>query len=238
MKEPLFTFTAPTGTFYVRIHAVGPGGRSSASNEIRIVVNAASPPSAPADLLGVVDGSFIALTWRNTSVGGAPTGLVLDVTGSSTLSLPLGLTDRFTFTGVPAGSYTFAVRATNTWGTSQCVECSDADLSGSLLGSAAASGELRGLSRRPVRVHRVGASRRRAGSDGIRLERHGRVQRELSDDRTIAQRLGGSWGLQLQCDRHQHLRAKSGHGAADRRDTLGGRRRLTPIGTRLSRPGC
>ena len=50
MKEPLFTFTAPTGTFYVRIHAVGPGGRSPASNEIRIVVNAASPPSAPADL--------------------------------------------------------------------------------------------------------------------------------------------------------------------------------------------
>ena len=45
-------------------------------------------------------------------------GLVLDVTGSSTLSLPLGLTDRFTFTGVPAGSYTFAVRATNMWGTS------------------------------------------------------------------------------------------------------------------------
>jgi hypothetical protein len=49
---PGFTVTAPTGAFYVRMHAVGLGGRSPASNEIRIFVNTPTPPSAPAHLLG------------------------------------------------------------------------------------------------------------------------------------------------------------------------------------------
>ncbi len=111
-----FTFAAPTGSFYVRLHATGPGGRSAASNEILIHVNTGAAPSAPADLLGLVDGSSLALAWRNTFDGGAPASLVLDVSGTTSLTLPLGLTDTFSFAGVPAGTYTFAVRAVNATG--------------------------------------------------------------------------------------------------------------------------
>jgi YVTN family beta-propeller protein len=113
--SPYFTFTAPTGAFFVRLHAIGLGGRSPASNEIRLFVNT-SPPSAPADLLGLVNGSSLALAWRNTFDGGAPTSMVLDVTGSLTLSVPVGLTDSFRFDGVPSGTYTFSVRGINAGG--------------------------------------------------------------------------------------------------------------------------
>ena len=50
---PRFTFVAPTGAFYVRVHAVADGVRSGPSNEILLVVNAvhaafgASRPSGP-----------------------------------------------------------------------------------------------------------------------------------------------------------------------------------------------
>lgn len=113
---PTFTFTAPTGSFYVRLHATGPGGRSAASNEIQIHVNTGAAPSAPADLLGLVDGSSLALAWRNTFSGGAPASLMLDISGTTSLTVPMGLTDTFSFAGVPPGGYTLAVRALNASG--------------------------------------------------------------------------------------------------------------------------
>jgi YVTN family beta-propeller protein len=115
---PSFTVTAPTGAFYVRVHAIGLGGRSVASNEIPIFVNTPTPPSTPANLLGLVNGSSLALTWRNTFGGGAPASTVLDVSGSLSVSVPLGLTESFAFTGVPPGTYTFTVRSINAFGTS------------------------------------------------------------------------------------------------------------------------
>ncbi len=114
--SPTFTFTAPTGAFYIRLHATGPGGRSPSSNEIRIFVNTTTAPSAPADLLGLVNGSSLALAWRNTFAAGTPTSLVLEITGATTLALPLDLTDTFSFSAVPPGTYTFAVRASNAAG--------------------------------------------------------------------------------------------------------------------------
>jgi hypothetical protein len=116
--SPSFTVAAPTGAFYVRMHAVGLGGRSAASNEIRIFVNTPTPPSAPAHLLGLVNGASVALTWRNTFGGGAPVSTVLDVSGSQSLSIPLGLTESFAFNGVPAGTYTLTVRSINAFGVS------------------------------------------------------------------------------------------------------------------------
>ena len=110
---PNFTVAAPTGAFYVRLHATGLGGRSLASNEIRIFVNTATPPSAPADLLGLVNGTSLALAWRNTFDGGAPAALVLDVSGGQSVSVPLGLRDSFAFDGVPPGTYTFSVHGVN-----------------------------------------------------------------------------------------------------------------------------
>jgi uncharacterized delta-60 repeat protein len=116
--NPIHTFTAPTGAFYLRLHTLAGASRSDASNEIRVFVNVPAAPSAPADLIGLVDGASVALAWRNTFAGGAPTALILDVTGSMTAQLPLGLADNFAFNGVPGGTYTLAVRAMNASGTS------------------------------------------------------------------------------------------------------------------------
>lgn len=113
-----FSFDAPTGIFYLRMHAVSASGRSPASNEVMIRVNVPTPPSTPTGLLGLVNGSTLALAWKNTTTGGAPTSMVLDVSGAFTGSLPFGMADTFSFAGVPPGSYTFAVRTANAAGTS------------------------------------------------------------------------------------------------------------------------
>jgi len=114
-----FTFAAPTGAFYLRVHAVAAGARSVASNEIRILVNVPAPPSAPANLLGLVNGSSLQLAWKNTAAGGTPTGLILDVTGSLVGSLSLPLTEDFALAGgVPAGTYSMSLRAVNSTGIS------------------------------------------------------------------------------------------------------------------------
>ena len=115
---PIYTFTAPTGAFYVRMHTLSGANRSSASNEIRIFVNVPAPPSAPANFTGMRNGSSVLLSWRNTFGGGAPGAVVLDVTGSATTTIPLGLTDAFAFDGVPPGTYTLRLRAMNAAGAS------------------------------------------------------------------------------------------------------------------------
>ena len=47
---PIFTFVAPTGSFFVRMHSLNGAVRSAPSNEIRIHVNVPVAPSAPASL--------------------------------------------------------------------------------------------------------------------------------------------------------------------------------------------
>ncbi|MCC6992188.1 MAG: cadherin-like domain-containing protein [Acidobacteria bacterium] len=115
---PVFTFTAPNGAFYLRLKSAGGGQTSAASNEIRVFVNQPVAPSAPANLLGLADGSVLGLTWRQTFGGGTPTGAILDVSGPVSASLPLAATESFSFSNVPAGTFTFSLRAANTSGTS------------------------------------------------------------------------------------------------------------------------
>lgn len=115
---PAYTFTASTGTFYIRVHSVAPGLRSVASNEIRILVNVPAPPSAPANLLAFANGSDLGLAWTNTAAGGTPTRLILDVSGSLALSLIMPVSETFTYAGVPAGTYTLSLRAANGTGVS------------------------------------------------------------------------------------------------------------------------
>lgn len=115
---PRFTFVAPTGAFYVRVHAVADGARSGPSNEILLVVNPSAPPSAPAGLLGLVNGAGLALSWTNTFVGGAATSLWLTVDGSVTTVLRVPMGETFTYPNVPAGTYTIAVVAANAAGVS------------------------------------------------------------------------------------------------------------------------
>jgi large repetitive protein len=61
---------------------------------------------------------MLGLSWVNTYGGGAPTSLALDVSGPITASMPLGLTETFSFPSVPPGTYTFSVRAINAAGSS------------------------------------------------------------------------------------------------------------------------
>lgn len=116
--NPIFTFTAPSGAFYLRVHTMSGVERATPSNEIRVFVNTATAPSAPASLVGLANGNALSLAWRNTFTGGAPTNVVLDVAGPLSGSLPIGLADQFSFAGIPAGSYTFRVRGTNASGVS------------------------------------------------------------------------------------------------------------------------
>lgn len=116
--DPIYTLVAPTGSFHVRMRTLAGAAQSGPSNEIPIHVNVAVPPSAPATLTGMAQGSTIALAWRNTFAGGAPGSVILDVTGSLNASLPLGLTDNFQFAGVPGGTYTLSLRASNAAGSS------------------------------------------------------------------------------------------------------------------------
>ena len=115
---PTFTFTAPSGAFYVRLHTIAGANRSPASNEIRIFVNQPVAPSAPANLLATVNGSMLGLAWRNTFAGGTPQSMILDVSGSVNASLPLPLAGAASFASVPAGTYTLRLRAANASGTS------------------------------------------------------------------------------------------------------------------------
>jgi hypothetical protein len=115
---PSFTFIAPSGSFFIRMHTVTSAGESEPSNEVRLHVGVPVAPSAPENLLGMVNGSSLALAWKNTFEGGPPSSTILNVTGSLTTSLRLGLAENFSFAGVPGGTYTLSVRAENGGGTS------------------------------------------------------------------------------------------------------------------------
>lgn len=115
---PAFTFAAPSGVFHVRVRTVAFQFRSAPSNEVILAVNVVAPPSAPSSLLGLANGSAVALAWTNTFAGGAPAAVSLVVNGPVSGVVPLSLTDTFQFAGVPPGTYTFQVVATNAAGSS------------------------------------------------------------------------------------------------------------------------
>ena len=110
---PIFTLDVPTGSFFIRMRSIAGATTSGVSNEVPLHVNVPVPPSEPASLLGLVNGSTLSLQWRNTFGGGVPAGAVLDVTGTHSLSLPLGDTEAFSIGPVPNGTYTFRVRNGN-----------------------------------------------------------------------------------------------------------------------------
>jgi bacillolysin len=115
---PIYTVVAPNGSFYIRMLTETAAGRSAASNEISIHVNVPVPPTAPANLLGLVNGNNIALAWQNTFGGGPTANVLLDVTGPVTTTLSLGAGEGFQFASVPNGTYTLSLRARNAGGIS------------------------------------------------------------------------------------------------------------------------
>jgi len=107
-----FTITLPAGAFFTRVVAIaGLVLRSPPSNEAAIAVGLPAAPAGPTHLLGSAHGSTVALSWTNQFASAMPTSLLLNVTGAITTSLALPVSESFTFTGVPPGTYTFALRA-------------------------------------------------------------------------------------------------------------------------------
>jgi hypothetical protein len=118
MPVPSFTFSAPTGAYYIRMHAVSGAAWSPPSNEIRIFVNVPVPPAAPTNLLGLANGSALGLSWTNPPGGPAATAMWLNVTGALTVTLPLPPAETFTYPNVPPGTYTFSMSASSAGGMS------------------------------------------------------------------------------------------------------------------------
>ena len=117
-RFPIFTVTVPSGSFYVRVRALGTGGPSEPSNEIRVHVGVPVAPSAPAGLSATASGNSLHLAWTSTFAGGQPVTAILDVSGSVAASVALPAGERVSFAGVPAGTYTLALRAVNGAGSS------------------------------------------------------------------------------------------------------------------------
>jgi len=117
---PSFTFQAPPGAYYVRLRTVAGAATSRPSGEIRLYVGAYSGPTAPRSLTAYGRNSSVVLNWRNTFGGGEPTGITVDVTqnGARVASIPMPVADTWSFDYVPAGTFSFTVRATNASGTS------------------------------------------------------------------------------------------------------------------------
>ena len=116
---PIYTFTAPPGSFFIRMHSLLGTSQSGPSNEVLLHVNTTVTPSAPANLLGAVDGSNLTLAWKNTFLGGIATNTFLRVTGDASVTIPLGATETFTYSPVPAGQqYSFEVLNANAGGVS------------------------------------------------------------------------------------------------------------------------
>ena len=113
-----FTVDLPTGAFFVRVHALSASGRSAATNEVQVFVNVPQPPATPSRLLGLVNGSALGLSWMQPATGGAPTSMLLDVSGAIATTLPIPAGESFAYPAVPPGTYTFTVRAANAVGVS------------------------------------------------------------------------------------------------------------------------
>ena len=106
-------FTLAPGAYYARLHALRNGVRSPASNEVRISVGLDEAPAAPQDVAALALGADVSLSWRSSFEGGAVDGVVVDVAGPISASLPLPPTGQIAFGDVPWGTYTLTFRARN-----------------------------------------------------------------------------------------------------------------------------
>jgi hypothetical protein len=104
--------------YYVRVRALALATTSGASNDVRVMLGAFAPPSAPTALLGLTSGASVALSWTPTFDGGRPDQMWLVASGPLSGAVPLGVVETFQYDAVPPGTYQFHVVATNAAGAS------------------------------------------------------------------------------------------------------------------------
>lgn len=113
-----FSFAVPTGSYYLRLRAMNGGELSLPGNEIKVNVNMPVKPATPSNFQAAVKDRTIWLAWKNSYTGGEPTGLMLDITGALTASVPLPLSEELSVPGVFDGTFTLRLRAVNATGSS------------------------------------------------------------------------------------------------------------------------
>ncbi|HKB10308.1 MAG TPA: fibronectin type III domain-containing protein [Vicinamibacterales bacterium] len=119
------TNVAP-GTYFVRVLAANNAGVGPASNEVTIIVlgtaACTAAPSAPSNLVAIVNGSTVTLGWSPSSTGPASSYVIEAGSASGLANLATADTGTTngsaTFTGVGRGTYFVRVRGKNSCGTS------------------------------------------------------------------------------------------------------------------------
>lgn len=114
--------TAPNGTYFVRVHAVGVSG-SGSSAEITVAAGGLAPctqpPPSPTVQLPTVNGSTVGLAW--TAATGATSYAIEAGSQSGLVNLANFSTGKtatsFTAVAVPRGTYFVRVRGQNACGT-------------------------------------------------------------------------------------------------------------------------
>jgi Tol biopolymer transport system component len=109
----------PPGTYTISLRAVNAAGSSGSSNPVTLTVpgNCSGAPLAPVNLVIAKVGATLSLFWGLPESGPAPTGFVIDVTGTFNGAVPLA--ERTITAAVGPGTYNISVRATNACGMSQ-----------------------------------------------------------------------------------------------------------------------
>jgi hypothetical protein len=114
----------PPGEYWARVRGRNEFGLGAPLDEYRLFVTATgySPPGAPVNVVALMAGTALTVTW-DADPGGTPaTGYMLEAGTAPTLSnvavLNLGNTRTFSYTGVPPGVYYLRVRAYNVAGAS------------------------------------------------------------------------------------------------------------------------
>ena len=108
----------PPGTYAFTVRQTGAGGTSVASSPVTLTFPSvcSGPPQVPANFLAFNSGGILFLSWDPPVNGAAPSGYLLNVTGSVVGTLPMN-TRTFSAPG-PAGTFNLSVIATNPCGAS------------------------------------------------------------------------------------------------------------------------
>jgi len=109
----------PQGTYFARMHAIGPGGPSGASNEVQITVAPAAclPPAVPS-VSASAAGSTVSISWGAVAgVAGYQLAAYASPSGPPlhAQNLPASTTS-VAYPGIPAGTYYVRVTAVNPCG--------------------------------------------------------------------------------------------------------------------------